>query len=292
MIDSHTDINVSASGGLLTTLARRPVWLAVFLFFSAVPFGGAAETRREALTGILGAMPAEIQMLEGRLQNKRTQKFLGVTFYAGTLSGRKVVLAVSGVGKVNAAMAATLLLDHFRPSEVLFTGVAGGINPDLAPGDIVIAEKTAQHDYGELTSTGFRPQPTGKGIPLLMNAPERLLALAETASKDAALDKVPTSQGERPPRVIRGVIVTGDVFVASPAKTAELRELFKADAVEMEGAAVAQICWQQNVPCLIIRCVSDKADAAANADFERFVNAAANSAKLTLSLLKRLAQSR
>jgi adenosylhomocysteine nucleosidase len=126
-----------------------------------------------------------------------------------------------------------------------------------------------------------------------MNASERLLALANGASKDAVLDAVPTTQGKRQPRVIRGVIVTGDVFVASPAKTAELRQVFKADAVEMEGAAVAQVCWRQKVPCLIVRCISDKADAAANADYDRFARAAAsNSAKLTLSMLKLLANAK
>lgn len=283
----------SATAGFLATLTRRSSWLAVFLLLIAVPLGLAEEQKPGPVTGILAAMPIEIQMLEGQLQGKRAETFLGVTFHTGRLNGRKVVLAASGIGKVNAAMTATLLLDHFRPSEVLFTGVAGGINPELAPGDIVIGEKTAQHDYGELTSSGFHPEPTGKGTPLFMNAPERLLALAEAASKDAALDKVPTTQGERRPRVLRGVIVTGDVFIASPAKTAELRQVFKADAVEMEGAAVAQVCWRQNVPCLVVRCLSDKADAAASADFERFANAAAtNSAKLTLSMLKLLAKAK
>jgi adenosylhomocysteine nucleosidase len=283
----------SAPGGFLTTLTRRGAWLAVFLLLIAVPLGWAEEPKPEPVTGILAAMPIELQMLEGQLQGKRTETFLDVAFHTGALNGRKVVLAASGVGKVNAAMTATLLLDHFQPSEVLFTGVAGGVNPELAPGDIVIGEKTAQHDYGEWTSAGFRPQPTGKMMPLFMTAPERLLAIAEAASKDAALDKVPTTQGERRPRVIRGVIVTGDVFIASPAKNAELRQVFKADAVEMEGAAVAQICWRQQVPCLIIRCLSDKADAAASADFEQFVKAAAtNSAKLTLSMLSLLAKSK
>ena len=263
------------------------------LFLIAVPFGWTGENKPEPVTGILGAMPVEIQMLESKLQDEQTEKYLNVTFYTGTLNGRKVVLAASGIGKVNAAMTATLLLDHFRPAEVLFTGVAGGINPNLAPGDIVLGEKTAQHDRGKLTSAGFSPQPTGEGIPLLMSPPERLLALAEAAAKDAALDKIKTTRGERQPRVIRGIIVTGDIFVASPAKTAELRKMFKADAVEMEGAAVAQVCWQQKVPCLVIRCLSDKADAMADADFDRFVNAAAaNSAKLTLSMLNLLAKSK
>ena len=182
------------------------------------------------------------------------------------------------IGKVNAAMTATLLLDHFRPDEILFTGVAGGINPDLAPGDIVLGEKTAQHDRGKLTTAGFSPQPTGEGIPLLMSPPERLLALAEAAAKDADLDRIKTTRGERVPRVIRGVIVTGDIFVASPAKTAELRKMFKADAVEMEGAAVAQVCWQFHVPCLVIRSISDLADNAADKDVDIFMKAAANNA--------------
>jgi adenosylhomocysteine nucleosidase len=294
----RADINIACArfglrlGGLPATPRRRLVWLAVVLFLIAMPFGWAGEKNSEPVTGILGAMPVEIQMLESRLEGEQAEKHLNVTFHTGTLNGRRVVLAASGIGKVNAAMTATLLLDHFHPSEVLLTGVAGGINPKLAPGDIVIGEKTAQHDHGELTSTAFHPQPTGNGVPLFMTPPERLLVLAEAAAKDAALDKVPTTQGERQPRVVRGVIVTGDVFVASPAKTAELRRVLKADAVEMEGAAVAQVCWQQNVPCLVIRCLSDKADVAANADFGRFVNVAAtNSAKLTLSMLKLLAKS-
>jgi len=119
-----------------------------------------------------------------------------------------------------------------------------------------------------------------------------LLSVAEAAAKEVALDKIPTTQGERLPRVRRGVIVAGDVFVVSQTKNAELRKNFGADAVEMEGAAVAQVCWQQNVSCLVIRCISDKADVMANKDFQEFVHAAAgNSAKLTLAIIERLAKS-
>jgi adenosylhomocysteine nucleosidase len=273
---------------------RCLAWLvALLLFFIAAPWSRAEEAKAGPVTAILGALPVEIELLENRLQDRQTNQYLNLTFYTGTLNGRRVVLAVGGVGKVNAAMTATLLLDHFHPAEILFTGVAGGLNTNLAPGDIVLGEKTAQHDRGELTAAGFTPKPTGKGIPLFMPAPERLLALAETAAKTADFDKVKTTQGERLPRVVRGVIVTGDIFVASPAKTAELQKVFGADAVEMEGAAVAQVCWQQNVPCLVIRCVSDRADTMARNDFEKFVNeAAANSAKLTLSMLDLLAKSK
>ncbi|MFA6292223.1 MAG: 5'-methylthioadenosine/adenosylhomocysteine nucleosidase [Victivallales bacterium] len=271
---------------------KNKITLLITLIFLVVATSGFSdEVKRGPVTGILGAMPVEVQMLESQLQGKKTEKILGVEFHSGVLNGRNVVIAVGGIGKVNAAMTATLLIDHFRPSEVIFSGVAGGLNPDLAPGDIVLGEKTAQHDYGEITASGFSPQPTGKDVPLFMNAPERLLSLAEAAAKDAALEKVPTTQGERFPRVIRGVIVTGDVFVADAAKTDALRKMFKADAVEMEGASVTQVCWKQNVPCLIIRCVCDKADASAGADFEHFLkSAAANSSKLTMSLMRLLAK--
>jgi adenosylhomocysteine nucleosidase len=265
--------------------------LAILLWLVTAPCA-LAVSPPQPVTGILGAMPVEIEMLERRLEGRRTETFLGVAFHTGVLHGRRVVLAASGVGKVNAAMTATLLLDHFHPSEVLVTGVAGGINPALAPGDIVLGAKTTQHDRGELTAGGFVPQPTGRGTPLFLTPPERLLALAEAAAAQTTWQKVQTTQGERQPRVTRGVIVTGDVFVASPAKTAELRTVFKADAVEMEGGAVAQVCWQQKVPCLVIRCLSDKADAEASADFERFLKAAAaNSAELTATLVQRLAAS-
>ena len=263
--------------------------LIILIFIVVAASGYSDEVKREPVTGILGAMPVEIQMLESQLQGEKTEKILGIEFHTGVLNGRKVVLAVGGIGKVNAAMTATLLIDHFRPSEVIFSGVAGGLNPELAPGDIVLGQKTAQHDFGKITSYGFTPNPTGNDIPLFMNAPESLLSLAEAAAKDAAMEKVTTTQGDRLPRIIRGIIVTGDVFVADQNKTAELRRMFKADAVEMEGAAVAQVCWKQNVPCLIIRCICDKADTSADADFERFLKSAAtNSSKLTISLVKLL----
>jgi adenosylhomocysteine nucleosidase len=270
--------------------------VALFAFVIAPSRSLAAEVTREPVTAILGAMPVEVKLLEAQLQGKRSQQLLGVTIYTGTLKGRKVVLAASGVGKVNAAVTTTLLLDHFQPTEVLFTGVAGGINPELSPGDIVLGEKTTQHDFGEVTVQGYKPgateDPRGKPNPRFFPGAAQLLSVAEAAAKEAALDKVPTTQGERLPRVRRGVIVTGDVFVASPTKNAELRQNFGADAVEMEGAAVAQVCWQQNVPCLVIRCISDKADVMANEDFRKFVNAAAgNSAKLTLVIVERLAKS-
>jgi adenosylhomocysteine nucleosidase len=191
-------------------------------------------------------------------------------------------------------MAATLLVEHFRPAHVLFTGIAGGLNPDLGPGDIVIGGRTAYYDYGELTPKGFRPLPTvnaltGKPNPLSFPADADLLARAEKAAADLKLARVKTDKGDRAPRVVTGVIVTGNLFVASPTKSAELRKDFQADATEMEGAAVAQICWQQRVPCLVLRSLSDDAGANAREDVRLFEKTAAqNSALLVSGIVARL----
>ncbi|PYU99160.1 MAG: 5'-methylthioadenosine/S-adenosylhomocysteine nucleosidase [Acidobacteria bacterium] len=172
--------------------------------------------------------------------------------------------------------------------------MAGGLNPDLRPGDVVIGAKTAYHDYGEWTPEGFRVGRTvdpftGKPNPLFFPADAGLLAVAEKAALDLKLAPVKTALGERTPRVVTGVIVTGDAFVASPAKKDALRKEFKADATEMEGAAVAQICWQRRVPCLILRSLSDSAGAKALENVLLFEKSAAqNAALLVTSIVRRL----
>ena len=241
-------------------------------------------------TAILGAMSDEVAMLADRLTEKEERKIEGIRFVTGKMNGRQVVVARTGVGKVNAAMTATLLVEHFSPSEVIVTGVAGRINPELLPGDIVIAEKTTQHDFGDLTPKGIenwgaRNPINGERNPVFFPMTERLLTVAKASVSRVEFEKI----GTRTPKVIEGIVVTGDVFVASDAKVAELRKRLQADAVEMEGAAIAQICWQQGVPCLIIRSISDSADAKADGDYEKFHKIAArNSAKLVGEIVKQL----
>jgi adenosylhomocysteine nucleosidase len=245
------------------------------------------------IIAILGAMTVEVETLEQELTDRKDRTVQGVRFTTGSLKNRRVVLAHSGMGKVNAAMAATLLVQQFQPSHVLFTGVAGGVNPDLRPGDVVIGAKTAYYDYGEYTPQGFRVRQTvdpftGKRNPLVFAADTGLLAVAEEAAADLKLAPVKTGQGERIPRVVTGVIVTGDAFVASPAKKEALSKEFKADATEMEGAAVAQLCGQWRVPCLILRCLSDDAGAKALEDERHFEKTAAqNSALLVTAIVAR-----
>ncbi|MBA7655978.1 5'-methylthioadenosine/S-adenosylhomocysteine nucleosidase [subsurface metagenome] len=253
------------------------------------------EENSRPVTAVLGAFEREIIMLEDELTDKQEQRIEGMKFASGRLNGKRIVVAWTGIGKVNAAMTTTLLIEHFRPNEVIFTGVAGGINPQLSPGDIVIAEKTAQHDSGTLWPDSFehrgaRNPLDGWRNPVFFPADERLLKLAVQAAEQVELETIKTSIGERTPRIVKGVVVTGDVFVASPEKCTELRNELGADAVEMEGAAVAQICYQQGIPCLVIRSISDKADEKAREDLGMFhTMAAKNSARLVTEMVELLA---
>ncbi len=245
-------------------------------------------------TAILGAFNKEIMMLEEQLTDKHQQRIEGMKFVTGRLHGKSVVVAWTGIGKVNAAMTTTLLIEHFSPAQVIFSGIAGGVNPKLEPGDIVIAAETAHHDMGILGEDGFYNRGVinpldGIRNPVFLLADEHLLKLAEKAAEQVELEKITTSVGERSPRIIKGVVVTGDVFVASVEKGAELREKLNADAVEMEGAAVAQICYQRQIPHLVVRSISDKADATARVDSMLFQEMAAkNSAALIVKITELL----
>ena len=245
-------------------------------------------------TGILSAFGDEVTVLEQQLAGAQSETVQGIRFVSGKLKGRDVVIASSGVGKVHAAMTATLLIDHFKPGAVIFTGIAGAVSPDLHPGDIVIGEKTAQHDLGTLTPEGLRRRGVRNPVdwlpgPVVLTADPKLCALAEAAGRAVKLEEIETSEGLRAPRIVRGIIVTGDVFVASSAKKEELRRELNADAVEMEGAAVAQVCHVLRVPWLVIRSISDAADANAARDLSRFYPVAAqNSMHLVTEIISKL----
>ncbi len=243
---------------------------------------------------VLGAFNQEVGLLEKMLADGESRKIEGIRFISGRCGGRPVVVAWTGVGKVNAAMTATLLIEHFRPAQVIFTGIAGAVDPNLEPGDIVIAKQTAHHDMGTYWSEGLehggvRNRLTGDTNPVFFPADPNLLAAAERAARGITLDPIARRTGQAPPQVITGTVVTGDSFVASREKCAELDEKLEADAVEMEGAAVAQLCYQRAIPCLVIRSIADRADESAVVDKQKFYTLAAeNSARLVAAILESL----
>ncbi len=243
------------------------------------------------ILAVLGAFNQEVVLLQSMLTGVRSQEIDGIEFIRGQMGATSVVLAWTGVGKVNAAMTTTLLLEHFRPARVIVTGIAGGVDPNLEPGDIVIAKRTAYHDMGTLWPQGIeyggvKSRMTGEPNPVFFPADPVLLAAAQQATKGMTFGSVGLQTGQRPPRVVVGTVVTGDVFVASKAKSAELAKELGACAVEMEGAAVAQLCYQRGIGCLVIRSISDKADRSAVMDKQLFYTMAAkNSAGLVVKMV-------
>ncbi|WP_147202570.1 5'-methylthioadenosine/adenosylhomocysteine nucleosidase [Segetibacter aerophilus] len=202
----------------------------------------------------------------------------------------RCVALLSGIGKVNAALTTTLLLEHFRPKQLLFTGIAGAMNPTLHPGDIVVGQLVAHHDYGGRMPEGMLRVPTKNPYvftdnPIFFPADSGLVAISKVAAKDIQLQSI----GEYKPQIITGTIITGDVFLADTKLNQQLQKEYNSDAVEMEGAAVAQICYQEKVPFIIIRSLSDSADDTAVLDFKKYGKTAAeNSAMLILEMLKLL----
>lgn len=245
---------------------------------------------QKPLTAILGAFSDEVKLLEDSLQHKQVVNLKGIRFLTGELRGRSVVVALTGVGKVNAAMTTTILLMNWQPQQLIFTGIAGGVNPEIMPGDMVIAKSTIQHDFGKIDSTGmvlwqtFNPTDKSRN-PLYFPADSILLQKAQKVSN---LTKYKEIVG-RKVKVMTGIVATGDVFVNSDEKVKELQNKVKADATEMEGAAVAQVCYELKIPCLILRSISDNANSKAHVDMNVFGSIAAyNSASLVLGILGNL----
>ncbi len=243
------------------------------------------------ITGILGAFPEEIKFLLSHVEGKTEFVIQRISFTQGMLNGQRVVIAQTGIGKVNAALTTILLIEHFHPKAILFTGIAGAINPNLLPGDLVIGTRIAHHDYGTLTKDGTTRRPTRNPStmqenPVYFQSDTSLVRLALASSKQLSLEKVSVSSGARLSQLVSGTIVTGDVFVSSAQATKELRIQMNAEATEMEGAAVAQVSYQQQVPFLIIRSMSDNAGNNAITDIKDFYQIAArNSAGFVMGIL-------
>lgn len=267
------------------------------ILFLLLSLNTTAPPPKKTLTALLGAFGAEVALVKQTLTNPRSMSINGIEFATGRIGNQDVVVAETGIGKVNAAMTTALLLNHFRPQRVIFTGIAGGTNPDLQPGDIVIASQIAHHDFNSLS---MMAEPTTRTLnpltktlnPLYFRADSLLLKRATQVVTGVQFEGIPLANGQlsaRPVRVLVGTIVTGDQFISSASKVAQLRADFKADATEMEGAAVAQVCYQLKTPLLVIRSLSDRADAEAAVAIRAFYpTAARNSAKLVLALVRGL----
>jgi adenosylhomocysteine nucleosidase len=237
---------------------------------------------------ILSAVAAEIASLRDSLVDAVAAEVDGERFERGFIEGRPVVLGTVGVGKVNAAMAATRAIDHFVPDLVIFTGVAGAVDPSLEIGDVVVAEWVVQHDAGVVDGDGFHVYQAGH-VPFF-NPTDRLGyrpspdLLARVRPVVASTDLAPVLG--RVPRLLIGAVATGDRFIQSDEERRRLHESLGVHVVEMEGAAVAQIAEHLGVDHIVVRAVSDLAGADSPIDFERFLaEVSANSACVVRRLL-------
>ncbi len=230
--------------------------------------------------GIITAMSNELSLLLENTDVKETETIGNVEYYEGLLQGKEVVLVKAGIGKILAAAGAATLINEFDVSSIIFTGIAGGVGDETKVLDIVVSTDLVVHDYGDITNAGFVWDPvSGSDEYGRIYADPGLIELAYTSAVGVV--------GEE--NAFKGNIATGDQFVASSSYVTQLQNKFDSLACEMEGAAVALVADQYEVPFVVIRCMSDKADGGAHESISNFGDIAAdNSASIVLDMLNRM----
>ena len=224
---------------------------------------------------IMGAMPEEIAPLLEKVENINRVEYAKNSYYEATYKGKELVIAYSKIGKVFSSLTAATLIEKFGCSKLLFSGVAGAINPELKIGDLIIADKLSQHDLDiSIFGHDFGYVPEG----------------AKFVETDSILRDVAKEVAQKSELSLReGIIATGDQFVASNERKAFISKNFQADALEMEGASVAVVCDALEVPCFILRAISDTANDDAEMDFDAFmVSSAKISANFILDMVEKL----
>ncbi|MFN7249172.1 MAG: 5'-methylthioadenosine/S-adenosylhomocysteine nucleosidase [Anaerobacillus sp.] len=226
--------------------------------------------------GIIGAMDEEVELLIGKLDNKADETIAGCEFYSGTLNGIDVVLLKSGIGKVNAAIGTTLLIEKYNPNYIINTGSAGGFEQSLKVGDIVISTEVRYNDV-DATVFGYEFGQVPR-MPAFYTPNDRLVSIAEKSAHEVGVHSV------------KGLILSGDSFMSDERRVAELKDRFvNAYCAEMEAGAIAQVCYQFDCPFVIIRSLSDIAGSDAKMSYDQFLQkAAVNSANLVLLMLEHI----
>ncbi|WP_080146190.1 5'-methylthioadenosine/adenosylhomocysteine nucleosidase [Marinilactibacillus piezotolerans] len=226
--------------------------------------------------GIIAAMEQEVRVLVDHIEHKETQTIANQTFFNGTINHQEVTVVQSGIGKVNAAIATALLIQTFKVDAVMNTGSAGGIKEGLHVGDLVLST--------ELTYNDVDAQVFGYDFGQVPQMPTRYQADAQL------IEQVAAAAEQTGWSIIQGLIVTGDSFIADQKRTSEIRAAFsEALVTEMEGTAVAQTCYQFDVPVIVIRALSDTADEEASVSFDTFIEQAGKqSADMVLQFLTNL----
>lgn len=230
------------------------------------------------MVGIIGAMEVEVSKLKEMLQDTETKNKAGMTFVSGSLNGKPVVVVRSGIGKVNASICTQILADEYKVNYIINTGVAGSLHNEINIGDIVLSKDALQHDM-DATGFGYAVGVIPQMEKSIFEADQRLIQIAEKCIKQDITDI----------NAFVGRVVSGDQFISDKDKKKWLVENFQGYCTEMEGAAIAQAAYLNNIPFLIIRAISDKADDSATEDYPTFeAKAAQHCVKLLCEMVKEI----
>ena len=235
------------------------------------------DNRTETVVGVIGAMKEEVEILKKWIDISKTESIAHTDVYVGTLDSHRIILVESGIGKVNATLITSLLIDRYNVDLIVNTGVAGALSNELDVTDMVVSTTVVHHDVDAMAfGYVFGQVP---GMPASYAADEKLV--------NAAMKVL---QSNKTVKGFSGLIASGDSFIAdSSQKSSIISNFSEALAVDMESASIAQTCHQFNVPFLIIRSISDKADQAADMTYEEFLKKACiNSSEAVKLLLKEL----
>ena len=229
--------------------------------------------------GIIGAMDEEVSRLKEKMNVSKVEKKAGMEFFQGELSGKEAVIVKSGIGKVNAGICTQILVDDFSVDAVINTGVAGSLKNEINIGDIVLSKDALQHDM-DATGFGYEPGVIPRMEESIFKGDETLIQVAKEVNENVNAE-ISTFVGR---------VVSGDQFISDHAKKTELVENFAGYCTEMEGAAIALVCYLNKLPFLIIRAISDKADNSATMDYGEFeAKAIEHTVKLVSGMMEKLA---
>ncbi len=215
--------------------------------------------------GIIGAMNEEVAAFLSGMEHSEEKEVAGITFHTGVFNGKDVIVCKSGVGKVNASVCTQVLISSFGVEKILFTGVAGALDPRLDICDIVISTECMHHDM-DATSLGFKKGEIPYDETYIFKADQKLVDLAQKVSLEVLTDQ----------NVFQGRVLSGDQFISNEEKVSELHKELHGTCTEMEGAAVAQVCHMNHIPYVVIRSMSDKANGSANVNFMEFTKKASH----------------
>jgi adenosylhomocysteine nucleosidase len=250
------------------------------------------------LTLVLGALPQETELVEDALAGRRRGRLGPFPYAQGRIGGRRTLVAATGIGKTCAAMITMLFARHFRPREVIMTGTASRMNPQVRNGDVIVGEITCNHDFGSLGADYAMEYfgaegPLRDSMPIIFPGAPGLLSAARRAIRRHVPETAVQHEPPYVPRVRLGRITSGDQFGITDERIADIRRKLDPDLMEMESGSVAQVCWYLGIPFLCIRSGSNRTQNSPDNDYRKLSPFASRQAALfAVSLIAEIARSR